>query len=64
MIETDAPAMPPLGQQGMNNSPLNLLIVFQALVAIRAESSDVVAQQLELNVDQLFFADERKLGAR
>ncbi len=64
VIETDAPAMPALGQQGMNNSPLNLLIVFQALVAIRAESSDVVAQQLELNVDQLFFADERKLGAR
>lgn len=56
LLETDAPAMPPLGQQGMSNSPLNLLTVFQALVNIRDESAAVIAKQLELNVEQLFFS--------
>lgn len=56
LIETDAPAMPPLGQQGMSNSPLNLVTVFQALVAIREESAEVIAKQLEVNVEQLFFS--------
>mgnify|MGYP003384714768 CR=1 FL=1 len=56
LIETDAPAMPPLDQQGMSNSPLNLVTVFQALVAIREESAEVIAKQLEVNVEQLFFS--------
>ena len=56
LIETDAPAMPPLGHQGMSNSPLNLVTVFQALVTIREESAEVIAEQLEVNVEQLFFS--------
>lgn len=56
LIETDAPAMPPIGQQGMSNSPLNLVTVFQALVTIRDESAEVIAKQLEVNVEQLFFS--------
>jgi len=56
LLETDAPAMPPFGMQGMNNSPLNLVSLFQALVAIRGEPEDVIAEQIERNVEQLFFS--------
>lgn len=55
LLETDAPAMPPLGMQGKNNSPLNLIAVFQALVSIRSEPQEVIAKQIEANVDELFF---------
>ncbi|MCW8863744.1 MAG: TatD family hydrolase [Colwellia sp.] len=55
VLETDAPAMPPIDQQGMANSPLNLLKVFQALVEIRDESAEKIATQIEVNVEQLFF---------
>jgi len=47
--------MPPFGLQGTINSPLNLINVFQALKDIRAESAEVIAEQLEQNVEQLFF---------
>ena len=56
LLETDAPAMPPMGQQGMINSPLNLINVFQALVSIRGESEELIAEQIEINVEQLFFS--------
>lgn len=56
LLETDAPAMPPFGMQGINNSPLNLVTVFQALVAIRSEPKEVIAKQIEANVEQLFFS--------
>tara|TARA_R110002050_G_scaffold108961_3_gene219986 strand:+ start:337 stop:1170 length:834 start_codon:yes stop_codon:yes gene_type:complete len=56
LLETDAPAMPPMGMQGENNSPLNLSYVFQALVAMRSEPKTVIAQQIEKNVTQLFFS--------
>lgn len=56
LLETDAPAMPPFGIQGINNSPLNLVTVFQALVAIRSEPKEVIAKQIEANVEQLFFS--------
>lgn len=55
LLETDAPAMPPLGQQGMFNTPVNLIQIFQALAAIRDEPKSVIAEQIELNVEQLFF---------
>lgn len=55
LLETDAPAMPPFGQQGLNNSPLNLIAVFKALAEIRNESEEVIAEQIEANVEQLFF---------
>ena len=56
LLETDAPAMPPSGQQGLSNTPLNLIAVFNALVAIRDEPAGVIAAQVEANVDQLFFS--------
>lgn len=55
LLETDAPAMPPFGQQGLINTPLNLLKVFKALSTIRIEPEDVIAKQIESNVEQLFF---------
>lgn len=56
LLETDAPAMPVFGQQGMVNSPLNLKAVFQALSKLRPESEEVIAEQIESNVKQLFFS--------
>ena len=55
LLETDAPAMPPFGQQGLSNSPLNITTVFQALVSLRNESKEAIAEQIEKNVEQLFF---------
>jgi TatD DNase family protein len=56
LLETDAPAMPTFGQQGRANSPLNLIAVFQALAAIRDEPQEIIAEQIETNVEQLFFS--------
>jgi len=55
LLETDAPAMPPFGQQGFINTPLNLQSVFSALEGIRGESSTTIAAQIEDNVNALFF---------
>jgi len=55
LLETDAPAMPPFGQQGLANTPLNLLTVFKALSVIRDEPEAVIAEQIESNVAALFF---------
>lgn len=55
LLETDAPAMPPFGQQGLVNTPLNLMTVFEALCTIRDEPKAVIAEQIESNVEQLFF---------
>jgi len=54
VLETDAPAMPLFNQQGSNNSPLALINVFDALVQIRSESCEEIAEQLESNVKLLF----------
>ncbi len=54
LLETDAPAMPLLGQQGNINSPLNIVKIFQALTAIRSESVEEIAAQIEINIEQLF----------
>jgi len=55
LLETDAPAIPPFGQQGLINTPLNILTVFNALSTIRDEPEALIAKQIERNVDQLFF---------
>jgi TatD DNase family protein len=55
LLETDAPAMPPFGQQGLVNTPLNLITVFKALCTIRDEPKAILAEQIESNVEQLFF---------
>jgi len=51
VLETDAPAMPLYGFQGEENSPLQLIRVFQALDSIRNESSDELAHALESNIN-------------
>lgn len=53
VLETDAPAMPLAGQQGQANSPLNIIKVFQQLCALRSETPENIATQLELNVDEV-----------
>jgi len=54
VLETDAPAMPLYSKQGQNNSPLELITVFEALVQIRQEKRELIAEQIEANVNQLF----------
>ncbi len=54
VLETDAPAMPLYGKQGQNNSPLELINVFNALVLIRTEEKEEIAQQIERNISQVF----------
>ena len=46
-----APAMPLYGFQGQNNSPLQLIKVFQALTSIRSESATELAHALENNIN-------------
>lgn len=55
LLETDAPAMPPFGQQGLINTPLNILTVFNALSTIRDEPAAIIAKQIESNIEELFF---------
>jgi len=50
VLETDAPAMPLYGFQGLDNSPLQLINVFQALDNIRSESTEELAHALEANI--------------
>lgn len=56
LLETDAPAMPPFGNQGEVNTPLNIIEIFHALTEIRTESAEEIANQLEENNNQLFFS--------
>lgn len=53
VLETDAPSMPLYGFQGQDNSPLQLVKVFQTLVDIRAESAAEIAQTLEDNMNTI-----------
>lgn len=59
VLETDAPAMPlsieVTKEQQAHNSPINLSKVFQCLVQIRNESQEQIAEQIEANIDQVFF---------
>ncbi|MGJ8693530.1 MAG: TatD family hydrolase [Thalassotalea sp.] len=58
VLETDAPAMPLAGFQGQVNSPLRIIDVFNQLVSLRTESPAAIAQQLELNVADVFSASK------
>ena len=49
VLETDAPDMPIYQQSSANNSPVNLLVVYNALCNIREESEEFVEQHLYLN---------------
>jgi len=55
VLETDAPSIPIKGEQGKYNSPLALIAIFNQLTGIRDENSALIAQQLESNIDSLFF---------
>ena len=50
VLETDAPAMPLYGFQGQDNSPLQLINIFNTLTSIRAESAEEIARVLEENI--------------
>ena len=63
VLETDAPSMPlsnevfdENNEQQHTNSPINLIKIFKCLVAIRPESTNEIAEQIELNIDSLFFS--------
>ncbi|MBU2894240.1 TatD family hydrolase [Colwellia sp. D2M02] len=60
VLETDAPSMPISieagGVIGQPNSPTYIVNVFQVLSEIRAESAEVIAMQLEKNLDDMFFS--------
>jgi TatD DNase family protein len=63
VLETDAPAMPLYGFQSEINSPLRIINVFHALVHIRTENQEQIAEQLERNINSLFkFAPHDNLG--
>jgi len=50
VLETDAPAMPLFGFQGQDNSPLQLIAIFDALAAIRTESKLELSLALAENI--------------
>ena len=50
VLETDAPAMPLFGFQGQDNSPLQLINIFNTLSSIRSESVEEIANVLEKNI--------------
>ncbi|MDN3653854.1 TatD family hydrolase [Thalassotalea ponticola] len=50
-LETDAPAMPLNGFQGLDNSPKYLPKVFAELCQLRSESEQHIAQQVEDNIN-------------
>ncbi|TYK65990.1 TatD family deoxyribonuclease [Colwellia echini] len=70
VLETDAPSMP-LSKEILNkdelssidgnktntpaNSPINIIKIFNVLAAIREEDSEQIADQLESNIEQIFF---------
>jgi len=70
VLETDAPSMP-LSWEVMNqevaakevhtqavppiSSPSNVVKIFEVLTTIRTESAEQIANQLETNIEQLFF---------
>ena len=55
LLETDAPAMPIKGEQGLDNSPVKLINIFEKLCEIRSESAEELALKIEQNLDELFF---------
>ena len=54
VLETDAPSMPLANAQGKINSPLNVIDVFTQLAQIRHEDKSRLAEQLALNINNLF----------
>jgi TatD DNase family protein len=59
VLETDAPSMPLNGFQGESNSPLRVVNVFNKLVELRQESSEVIADKIEENISTLFQLNDK-----
>ena len=57
LLETDAPDMPLYNQKQALNTPLNLLTIFESLLALRSESKDCLAAQLYKNTESIFSLD-------
>jgi len=56
VIETDAPSMPLSGKQGLPNHPKYLTNIFNVLCSLRTEPKDLIAHQLEVNINTVFNA--------
>lgn len=54
VLETDAPDMPIYEQKQRDNTPLNLLHIFDSLALLRSESKKCLASQLYTNTRSLF----------
>tara|TARA_R110001583_G_scaffold66935_3_gene191875 strand:- start:13748 stop:14521 length:774 start_codon:yes stop_codon:yes gene_type:complete len=54
LLETDAPDMPLYQQQAKNNTPLNILPIFECLSSLRNESKIQLATQLYKNMHKIF----------
>jgi len=57
VLETDAPDMPVSGQQGMRNSPLNIVHIAQTLAALRGMPVAEIAKATWDNTCRLFHCD-------
>lgn len=53
VLETDAPAMPLAGFQGVINTPAHLARVFSAFCQLRTEPAQLIAEQLWQNTQQV-----------
>ncbi|QOL25516.1 TatD family hydrolase [Thalassotalea sp. LPB0316] len=54
VLETDAPAMPIFEQSTEHNSPQNIPVIFDYLVKLRTEPKEMIAQQIENNINKAF----------
>ena len=54
LLETDAPDMPICQQKQSHNSPLNLPVIFELLLALRRESKNCLATQILQNTRSIF----------
>jgi TatD DNase family protein len=54
LLETDAPDMPLYQQATKNNSPLNIIPIFECFLTLRSEPKEQVARQLYENMHNIF----------
>jgi TatD DNase family protein len=59
LLETDSPDMPLMGQQGQENSPVNIATIASCLAQLRAQTIDEIAQVTSANTRRLFNLPER-----
>lgn len=54
VLETDAPDMPIYEQPSKDNTPLNIITIFDCLVSLRSETKSQLATQLSINTHNIF----------